>query len=59
MHRVLVVSHYSAPLHRGVPSTSNTVQCPWHDAEFDLETGKCIGGKYKISILFIDQFLFT
>ncbi|KAF8819766.1 pyridine nucleotide-disulfide oxidoreductase domain-containing protein [Cardiosporidium cionae] len=36
-------SHYGAPLHKGT-STKSHVTCPWHDAEFDLKTGKCING---------------
>ncbi|KFG49117.1 pyridine nucleotide-disulfide oxidoreductase domain-containing protein, partial [Toxoplasma gondii FOU] len=37
-------SHYSASLSKGVLTAKRTVTCPLHDAEFDLETGKCVNG---------------
>ncbi|PHJ21991.1 pyridine nucleotide-disulfide oxidoreductase domain-containing protein, partial [Cystoisospora suis] len=37
-------SHYSAPLVKGVLTSRGTVSCPWHDAEFDVKTGKCVNG---------------
>lgn len=37
-------SHYSASLVKGIVTAKRTVTCPFHDAEFDLETGKCVNG---------------
>lgn len=38
-------SHYSAPLVKGVLNVDTKhVSCPWHDAEFSLETGLCTNG---------------
>eukprot|EP00916_Digyalum_oweni_P015507 GHVL01025444.1.p1 GENE.GHVL01025444.1~~GHVL01025444.1.p1 ORF type:complete len:600 (+),score=133.23 GHVL01025444.1:43-1842(+) len=36
-------SHYSAPLVGGMLCKDH-IKCPWHDAEFDIKTGKCING---------------
>uniref|UniRef100_A0A7S1P5R9 Rieske domain-containing protein n=1 Tax=Vitrella brassicaformis TaxID=1169539 RepID=A0A7S1P5R9_9ALVE len=36
-------SHYNAPLKKGVLGVDH-ITCAWHDAEFDLKTGKCVNG---------------
>eukprot|EP00923_Selenidium_pygospionis_P040497 GHVN01069909.1.p1 GENE.GHVN01069909.1~~GHVN01069909.1.p1 ORF type:complete len:624 (-),score=64.56 GHVN01069909.1:3067-4938(-) len=36
-------SHFSAPLHKG-SNTKEYVSCPWHNAQFDIKTGKPLDG---------------
>ena len=35
--------------------TAEHLTCPWHDAKFDLKTGKCIGGASPLRCLLWDR----
>ncbi|KAL8273113.1 hypothetical protein Esti_002871 [Eimeria stiedai] len=41
--------HYGALLAKGV-AVDEHVTCPWHDAKFDVKTGKCLAGPVTQSI---------